>query len=114
MVEPHIRAAAAGDVPAVARIVEQAYRGYVARIGRPPGPMLDDYAARVVEGAVWVIAEGPSPAGIIVLVPRPDHLLLDNIAVAPVHQGTGLGGFWPLPRRKRRGAATARSGSIRT
>jgi ribosomal protein S18 acetylase RimI-like enzyme len=26
-----------------------------------------------------------------VLLPRPDHLLLDNIAVAPAHQGTGLG-----------------------
>jgi ribosomal protein S18 acetylase RimI-like enzyme len=88
---PRIRAAAAADVPAVARIVEQAYRGYVARIGRPPGPMLDDYAARVAEGVVWVIEEGPSPAGIIVLLPRPDHLLLDNIAVAPGRQRAGLG-----------------------
>src|SRR6202162_6366846 len=91
MAEPHIRAAAAADVPAIARIVEQAYRGYVARIGRPPGPMLDDYAARVAEGVVWVIEEGPSPGGIIVLLPRPHHLLLDNIAVAPAYQGAGLG-----------------------
>jgi ribosomal protein S18 acetylase RimI-like enzyme len=53
--------------------------------------MLDDYAARVAEGVVWVIEEGPSPAGIIVLLPKPDHLLLDNIAVAPAHQGAGLG-----------------------
>jgi ribosomal protein S18 acetylase RimI-like enzyme len=29
--------------------------------------------------------------GLIVLLPRPDYLLLDNIAVAPVRQGLGLG-----------------------
>ena len=53
--------------------------------------MLDDYAARVSEGVVWVIEEGSTLAGIIVLLPRPDHLLLDNIAVVPTHQGLGLG-----------------------
>ncbi len=30
-------------------------------------------------------------AAIIVLLPRPDHLLLDNIAVRPDRQGQGLG-----------------------
>ena len=30
-------------------------------------------------------------AGIIVLLPRPDHLLLDNIAIASARQGSGLG-----------------------
>ena len=53
--------------------------------------MLDDYAARIWEGVVWVIEEGGAIAGIIVLLPRPDHLLLDNIAVAPAWQGRGLG-----------------------
>jgi GNAT superfamily N-acetyltransferase len=28
---------------------------------------------------------------LIVLLPKPDHLLLDNIAVAPARQGSGLG-----------------------
>ena len=54
MDEDRIRAATAADVPAIAEIVDQAYRHYIARIGKPPGPMLDDYAARVSEGAVWV------------------------------------------------------------
>jgi GNAT superfamily N-acetyltransferase len=53
--------------------------------------MHDDYAARVSEGAVWVIEEGSTIAGIIVLLPRPGYLLLDNIAVAPARQGAGLG-----------------------
>ena len=38
MDKPRIRAATAADVPAIANIVDQAYRHYIARIGRPPGP----------------------------------------------------------------------------
>ena len=86
-----IRAATAADAPVIAQIVEQAYRQYIPRIGKPPGPMLDDYGARVSQGVVWVIAEGSTIAGLIVLVPRPEYLLLDNIAVAPGRQGSGLG-----------------------
>ena len=86
-----IRAARAGDVPLIAEIVDQAYRPYIARIGKPPGPMLDDYAARVSQGLVWVLEEGAVIAGIIVLLPAPNYLLLDNIAVSPVRQGSGLG-----------------------
>ena len=53
--------------------------------------MLDDYAARVLEGVVWVLEEGSVIAGIIVLLPATDYLLLDNIAVSPARQGLGLG-----------------------
>jgi ribosomal protein S18 acetylase RimI-like enzyme len=91
MEEPRIRAATADDVSAITQIVGQAYRHYIARIGKPPGPMLDDYAARVLEGAVWVLEEGAAVAGIIVLLPAPDYLLLDNIAISPARQGLGLG-----------------------
>jgi len=59
MDEPRIRAATAADVSVIGQIVEQAYRHYIPRIGKPPGPMLDDYAARVSEGVVWVIEEPP-------------------------------------------------------
>jgi ribosomal protein S18 acetylase RimI-like enzyme len=86
-----IRAATAADVPAIANIVDQAYRHYIARIGRPPGPMLEDYGTLVSEGAVWVLEEGAVIAAIIVLLPGVNHLLLDNIAVSPNHQGLGLG-----------------------
>ena len=91
MDEPRIRAATAADASVIEQIVKQAYRHYIPRIGKPPGPMLDDYAARVSEGVVWVIEEGAAIAGIIVLLPRADHLLLDNIAIAPARQGAGLG-----------------------
>src|ERR1700724_3186401 len=91
MDKPRIRAAIAADVPVITQIVDHAYRHYIARIGKPPGPMLDDYAARVSEGVVWVLEEGAAIAAIIVLLPTPDYLLLDNIAVSPARQGLGLG-----------------------
>jgi GNAT superfamily N-acetyltransferase len=91
MDEPRIRAAIASDVPVIGQIVERAYRHYIPRIGKPPGPMLDDYNARISEGVVWVIEEGAAISGTIVLLPRPEYLLLDNIAVAPARQGSGLG-----------------------
>jgi ribosomal protein S18 acetylase RimI-like enzyme len=91
MEEPRIRAATADDVSAITQIVGQAYRHYIARIGKPPGPMLDDYAARVSEGVVWALEEQAVVAGIIVLLPTTNYLLLDNIAVSPARQGSGLG-----------------------
>jgi GNAT superfamily N-acetyltransferase len=86
-----IRPARQDDVPAIERIVRDAYERYIERIGKPPGPMLDDYPARVAEGTAWVLDEGGGIAGVLVLLPAPDHLLLDNVAVDPAHHGRGLG-----------------------
>ena len=91
MDKPRIRAAIAADVPAIAQIVDHAYRHYIARMGKPPGPMLEDYAARVSEDVVWVLEEGAAIAAIIALLPAVNYLLLDNIAVSPNRQGVGLG-----------------------
>lgn len=89
--EPRIRLAIAPDVPTVARVIDDAYRHYIPRIGRPPAPMLDDHAARVAAGVVWVIEDEGTIAGILVLLAQADHLLLDNVAVVPGRQGRGLG-----------------------
>jgi ribosomal protein S18 acetylase RimI-like enzyme len=89
--EIRIRAATAADVPAIVDIVDRAYRHYIVRIGKPPGPMLDDYLARVSEDLVWVLQDGPAIAGILVLLTAPEYLLLDNIAIAPERQGRGMG-----------------------
>ena len=39
-----IRIARHHDAPVVRDVVHAAYAHYIARIGKPPGPMLDDYA----------------------------------------------------------------------
>jgi ribosomal protein S18 acetylase RimI-like enzyme len=86
-----IRPAAAADRAAVEAVVRAAYEGYIARMGKPPGPMLDDYEARIAEGSVWVLDEAGAISGIIVLLDRAGYLLLDNVAVAPARKGAGLG-----------------------
>ena len=48
-------------------------------------------AARVLEGVVYELEEGAAIGGVIVLLPRTNYLLLDNVAVSPARQGLGLG-----------------------
>ncbi len=88
-----IRAAAPGDVPAVERIVRDAYTPYIARNGATPGPMLDDYPTRVAQGVVHVLVSDEEIQGVVVLIPETDTgcMLLDNIAVPPSAQGKGHG-----------------------
>lgn len=87
-----IRRAIPADRESVEAIVAAAYSPYIERIGKPPGPMLDDYAGLIAEDSVSVFDDADGGiAAIIVLVPKPDHLLLDNIAVRPDRQGQGLG-----------------------
>ena len=87
----NIRAAVIDDKCSIERIVLSAYRKYAERIGKPPGPMLDDYAARIRAHQAWVIESDGSVCGLVVLVAEKDHLLLDNVAVDPACQGRGLG-----------------------
>lgn len=86
-----IRAAGAADVPAIRAIVAAAYQAWIPVIGKPPGPMLDDYAALVAGRHVWLALADGTTSGVLVLLPRDDHLLLDNVAVAPQAQGRGVG-----------------------
>src|SRR5215470_14105213 len=79
------------DLDAVEEIVQTAYSKYVSRIGREPGPMLDDYGALIDEGRVYVVEHDGAVKGILVLVPEADGILLDNVAVAPAAQALGLG-----------------------
>jgi ribosomal protein S18 acetylase RimI-like enzyme len=86
-----IRKASADEADAVRDVVLSAYTRYVALIGTPPGPMLDDYAARVAADQVWVLRDAGEIAGILVLEDGPDGFLLDNIAIRPDRQGRGFG-----------------------
>lgn len=89
---PRIRPATAADVAAITACVRAAYAHYVPRIGREPGPMQDDYARVVAEHEAYVAERDGRVAGVLVMIHRDDGtLLLDNIAVDPAFQGTGLG-----------------------
>lgn len=92
-----IRPARSSDVDAVRSIVRAAYEVYVPRIGREPAPMSADYQTLIRNSFVWIAessrADGSSNeiVGILVLIPGDSELLLENIAVAPVRQGRGIG-----------------------
>jgi ribosomal protein S18 acetylase RimI-like enzyme len=86
-----IRRGSEEDVPAIECIVRTAYQHYIPRIGQPPGPMTDDYHAQLASGNVWVLVLDDEIVGLVVLVPEPDYMLLENVAVAPEKQGLGLG-----------------------
>ena len=87
---PGIRPAGPDDLDAVRRIARAAYAPYVPRISREPAPMVADFAASIAAGELWVA--GAPVAGFVVGYPRGDHWHLENVAVEPSAQGTGLGG----------------------
>lgn len=89
--QPDLRLATRDDLHAVKNIVRSAYSHYVSRIGREPGPMLDDYSILIEGGRVHVVEQDDVVQGILVLLPEDDAMLLDNVAVAPSAQGLGLG-----------------------
>lgn len=91
MVEIEIRAADETDVSRAHDVVQAAYRLYIARMGRQPGPMLDDYARRQRDAQLYVANLGGEMVGVVVLVRAPDHVELNNVAVHPRWQGRGVG-----------------------
>jgi len=86
-----IRQAGPEDRAAIEAIVQAAYAPYIPRIGRKPGPMLDDYEVLIADGRVHVLVDGEIVRGLVILIPDGDALLLDNVAVDPRAQGRGYG-----------------------
>jgi SAM-dependent methyltransferase/GNAT superfamily N-acetyltransferase len=84
-----LRQATAADLPAVQHVISAAYDKYLSRMDRPPAPLLRDYGSAVRGGTVWVT--GSPIVGLISLIPADGVLLIENVAVHPDHQGTGLG-----------------------
>jgi ribosomal protein S18 acetylase RimI-like enzyme len=100
-----IRAAEAGDIDPIKACIDAAYGPYVARLGRPPAPMLADYGALVAGGKVQVIGEDRI-TGLIVYYPRGDHIHVETVAVLPEAHGKGFG-------RALMGHAEAAAGRLR-
>ncbi|MFE7548764.1 GNAT family N-acetyltransferase [Streptomyces gardneri] len=89
MIHETPRPAVSSDVPAVKAVTDAAFHHYIDRIGLVPAPMEYDHAANVAAGRVFVV--GDPVAGLVVVIPEADHLYLDEVAVHPDAQGTGLG-----------------------
>ena len=77
------------DLGSIHAIIRAAYAKYLSQMPKPPAPVLRDYTSYIEQGTVWV--DGEPITGVISLTPMADSLLVENIAVHPAVQGTGLG-----------------------
>ena len=84
------RRARPDEAAALRDLVRAAYAEWVPLIGREPGPMTDDYAARIAAGEAWVVEADGGLAAALILEDEDGALLLDNIAIAPSARGRGL------------------------
>ncbi len=95
MTEPdevqHIRQAQETDLAFVADCTRAAYQKYVERLGRAPQPATRDYRDAIAEGQVWLLEDGGSAVGLLVVTPEPECLLIYSVAVDPAHQSRGHG-----------------------
>lgn len=86
-----LRPATVSDVPRLTELVRVAYGHYVERLGGPPRPMTDDYADVLRRYSVTVAERGGDVVGLIVLGVDDEGFYVDNVAVDPWHQGSGVG-----------------------
>ena len=86
-----LRPASEAEAPQVAELVDAAYGHYVERVGRAPGPMTEDYAEVIRDKRVTVAESDGAIVGALVLNVTDEGFAIDNVAVHPSHQGTGLG-----------------------
>jgi ribosomal protein S18 acetylase RimI-like enzyme len=86
-----LRPATAADADRLTELAQAAYGNYVERIGATPRPMTDDYGEVVRRSRVTVAERGGEIAGMIVLDLTDEGFLLDNVAVDPSAQGSGIG-----------------------
>lgn len=86
-----IRRAGPADVAAVRALTRAAYAKWVPLIGREPTPMVADYEVAVREHIVDLLLVEADLVALIETVPADDHLLIENVAVAPRWQHHGYG-----------------------
>jgi GNAT superfamily N-acetyltransferase len=83
------RLAGEAELPLLTEIVHTAYDPYLTRMDRPPAPLTEDLRPRIRDGHVWIV--GRPVEGLICLHQVDEALLIQNVAVHPNVQGTGLG-----------------------
>jgi GNAT superfamily N-acetyltransferase len=84
-----LRQATHADLPSIRLVIAAAYHKYLSRMDKPPAPLLRDYSEAIDSSAFWVA--GRPVIGLISVTQVADAILIENVAVHPDHQGSGLG-----------------------
>ena len=91
-----LRLAEAADLVAVEKLQHDAYARNRETLGVEPLPLLSDYRDILSRFVVWLAEEhagaGSRLAGVLILTPQDDDLLVWSVAVAPYAQGRGVAG----------------------
>ena len=103
-----IRSAVLADAASIRALTRAAYAKWVALIGWEPLPMQADYERAVSEHTIDLLIVDGVLAGLVETIPRPDHLWIENVAVAPEQQGRGFGRLL-LAHAERRAIQAGRS-----
>jgi GNAT superfamily N-acetyltransferase len=86
----NFRRAGRSDAAAVRQLTREVYSKWVPIIGREPMPMAADYEKAVVQHWVDLVEQDSKLIAHIEMIPKPDHLYVESIAVSKRHQGQGL------------------------
>ena len=89
--DTQIRRACQVDAADIRELTRSAYAKWIPVIGREPVPMVADYDRAVREHMIDLLFVGAELVALIETVNRADHLLIENVAVAPSFQGRGYG-----------------------
>jgi ribosomal protein S18 acetylase RimI-like enzyme len=84
------RRAGKNDAAAVRQLTRDVYSKWVPVIGREPLPMKADYDKAVAEHWVDLVEREGQLIALIEMIPKSDHLYVENVAVSEAHQGKGL------------------------
>lgn len=83
------RLAVPADLSQLQSVVDASYEKYLTRMVRAPAPMYRDYVDAIEKELIWVI--GAPIDGLISFTQSEEVLLIENVAVHPSVQATGLG-----------------------
>ena len=86
-----LRQAVVADAGEIRALTRAAYAKWVPVIGREPKPMTADYTAAVRKHRFDLLYVEGALAALIETIVETDHLLIENVAVLPRHQGRGFG-----------------------
>lgn len=87
----NLRRATLADATTIRDLTRQAYAKWVPLIGREPRPMTANYDNAVVDHMIDLYEVDGEAVVLIEVVPREQHLLIENITVRPDHQGKRIG-----------------------
>ncbi len=86
-----LRRATLADSATIRDLTRLAYAKWIPLIGREPKPMTVNYDRAVVDHIIDLYEVDGEAVALIEVVPQEQHLLIENIAVRPDHQGKRIG-----------------------